>query len=69
MKTRYDTSTDSLYIELRAAPSCRTVELAEDILLDLGSDGLPTGYDIQHASSKAELIGRLILEQTPMAAE
>jgi hypothetical protein len=35
-------------------------------MLDLGGDGLPVGYDIQHASEKVEFIGRLILEQIPL---
>jgi uncharacterized protein YuzE len=69
MKTRYDKSTDSLYVEVRPMPSKRTVEIEPDIMLDLGEDGKPVGYDIQHASTKAELIGRLILEQEQAAAE
>lgn len=68
MKTRYDKSTDSLYVEVRALPSCRTVETEEDIMVNLGSDGQPIGYDIQHATGKAEFIARLILEQAPPAA-
>jgi uncharacterized protein YuzE len=68
MKTSYDKSTDSLYVELRPTPAFRTVEIEEDIMLDLGADGKPVGYDIQHASSKTEFIGRLILEQAPPAA-
>ena len=69
MKTSYDRSTDSLYVELRPEPSHRTVEIEEDIMLDIGKDGLPTGYDIQHASTKMEFIARLILEQVQAAAE
>jgi len=67
MKTRYDKSTDSLYVEVRPVPSRRTVELEEDITLDLGEDGKPVGYDIQHASTKTEFIARLILEQQQAA--
>ena len=52
MKTSYDRSTDSLYVEVRPLPSFRTVEIEEDVLLDLGGDGAPVGYDIQHASTK-----------------
>lgn len=69
MKTSYDRSTDSLYVEVRPLPSRRTVEIEPDIMLDLGEDGLPVGYDIQHASTKKEFIARLILEQSPAAAE
>ncbi len=68
MKTSYDRSTDSLYIEVRPMPSCRTVEIEEDVMLDLGADNEPVGYDIQHASTKREFIARLILEQAPSAA-
>ena len=67
MKTRYDKSTDSLYIEVRPLPSHRTVEIEEDVMLDIGEDGLPVGYDIQHASTKAQIIGRLILERAQAA--
>jgi uncharacterized protein YuzE len=69
MKTRYDKATDSLYVEVRPLPSKRTIEVEPDIMLDLGEDGKPVGYDIQHASSKTEFIARLILEQEQAAAE
>jgi len=69
MKTRYDKSTDSLYVEVRPLPSCRTVEIEEDVMADLGDDGKPVGYDIQHASTKQDFIARLILEQELAAAE
>jgi len=67
MKTSYDPDTDSLYIEVRPLPSKRTVEVEPDVMVDYGADGEPVGYDIQHASAKTDLIGRLIL--MPMAAE
>jgi uncharacterized protein YuzE len=69
MRTRYDKSTDSLYLELRPLPAARTVEIQEDVLLDLGEDGSPVGYDIQHASTKRDLIARLVLEEQLLAAE
>ena len=69
MKTSYDKSTDSLYVEVRALPSCRTVEIEDDVIVDYGSDGEPVGYDIQHASTKADFIARIILEEMPHAAE
>ena len=68
MKSSYDKSPDSLYVEVRPLPSARTVEIEQDIMLDIGSDGQPVGYDIQHASTKAEFIARLILEQAQSAA-
>ncbi len=69
MKTRYDKSTDSLYVEVRPLPARRTVEVEEDVMVDMGDDGQPVGYDIQHASKKTEFIARLILEQEQAAAE
>jgi uncharacterized protein YuzE len=67
MKTRYDKSTDSLTIDVRPLPSHRTLEIEEDVMLDIGEDGEPVGYDIQHASTKAQFIGRSILEQAQAA--
>jgi uncharacterized protein YuzE len=32
-------------------------------MLDIGEDGKPVGYDIQHASTKAQFIARLILQE------
>lgn len=66
---RYDKATDSLYVEIRPLPAKRTVEIENDVMQDIGEDGQPVGYDIQHASTKAELIARLILEQEQAAAE
>ncbi len=36
MNTRYDRTTDSLYIELRPLPAKRSVEIEEDVVLDVG---------------------------------
>lgn len=70
MRTSYDPATDSLYLEVRPLPGHRAVEIQEDVVMDLGEDGLPVGYDIQHASTKRELIARLVLgEPVPEAAE
>jgi uncharacterized protein YuzE len=63
VRTRYDAPTDSLHLELRPLPVRRAVEVQEDVMADLGEDGLPVGYDIQHASTKRELIARLVLEE------
>lgn len=69
MNASYDRTTDSLYIQLCALPRRRTVEVEEDVMVDLADDGEPVGYDIQHASGKAALIIRLILEETSAAEE
>jgi len=43
MNRTYDSSTDSLYLEVRTPPSRRTVENGEDAFLDLGEDENPIG--------------------------
>jgi uncharacterized protein YuzE len=68
VRLSYDKSTDSLYIELRPLPARRTRELAEDVMLDLGEDGEPVGYDLQHASAKRDLILSIILGNEPRVA-
>jgi uncharacterized protein YuzE len=68
VKLSYDKSTDSLYIELRPVPAKRTRELQEDVNIDLGEDGQPVGYDVQHASAKRDLIMSIILENEPSIA-
>jgi uncharacterized protein YuzE len=68
VRLSYDQSTDSLYIELRPAPAKRTREIAEDVMLDLGEDGEPVGYDVQHASEKRDLIMSIILGHEPRVA-
>lgn len=49
MKTSYDKSTDSLYVEVRRLPSVRVPAQAG---IEIEEDGEPVGYDIQHASTK-----------------
>ena len=68
MRLSYDRFTDSLYIELRAMPAKRTREIEPDVNLDLGADGDPVGYDIQHASTKRELILSIIFAAEPQQA-
>jgi uncharacterized protein YuzE len=64
----HDKSTDSLYIELRPLPAKRTRELEPDLMVDLGEDGEPVGYDVQHASTKRDFIISVILTDQPQAA-
>jgi uncharacterized protein YuzE len=68
VRLSYDRSTDSLYIELRPLQAKRTREIAEDVMLDLGEDGEPVGYDLQHASAKRDLIMSIILGDEPKVA-
>jgi len=69
MNTSYHHPTDSLYIEVRPLQAHRTIELEEDVMVDLGEDGSPVGYDIQHASAKPDVIARVILGRIGAAAE
>lgn len=68
MRLSYDKFTDSLYIELRELPAKRTREIEPDVNLDLGADGAPVGYDIQHASNKRDLIFSIIFAAEPQQA-
>lgn len=68
VRLSYDKSTDSLYIEFRSSPAKRTREIAEDVMLDIGEDGEPVGYDLQHASAKRDLILSIILGDEPRVA-
>jgi len=52
----YDPATDSLYIKVRPGESVDNRVIGDDVVLDLGVDGEPVGYDIQHASQHPEVI-------------
>lgn len=56
----YDASTDSLYIKLHPGESVDNRILSDDIVIDLGADGEPVGYDIQHASLHADAIAEAL---------
>jgi uncharacterized protein YuzE len=61
----YDQSMDTLYIKLRTGESVDNEVLDEgDIVVDIGVDGAPLGYEIQHASTKRDFIAALILGET-----
>lgn len=66
----YDRPTDTLYIKLRPGESVENEILADgDIVIDIGADGTPLGYEIQHASTKRDFIAEVILgERRPAAA-
>jgi uncharacterized protein YuzE len=55
----YDRPTDTLYIKLRLGESVDNEILCDgDIAIDIGADGAPLGYEIQHASSRQILLPR-----------
>ena len=55
MKINYYPETDSLYIELRAAPGVETREIADGLNADIGADGAVVGLDFDGASGKLDL--------------
>ena len=68
----YDRPTDALYIRLRSGESVDNEILADgDIVIDLAADGTALGYEIQHASTKRDIIAAVILGEgrAAMAAE
>ena len=56
----YDAATDSLYIKLRSEPSVDNRIIGDDVVIDLGANGDPVGYDIQHASKHPEAIAEAL---------
>ncbi|HLZ64960.1 MAG TPA: DUF2283 domain-containing protein [Aliidongia sp.] len=56
----YDPTTDSLYVKVRAGESVNNRIIGDDIVIDLGIDGEPVGYDIQRASRHPEVIAEAL---------
>lgn len=55
MKLHYYPETDSLYVELRAAPSAETREIVDGLNVDFDLKGGVVGLDIDHASERLDL--------------
>jgi uncharacterized protein YuzE len=55
MKLHYYPETDSLYIELKAAPGAETREIVDGLVADFDADGNVVGFDIDNASIKLDL--------------
>lgn len=55
MKLHYYPETDSLYIEMKAAPGVETREVAEGLIVDLDAQGRVVGFDIDGASGRFDL--------------
>ncbi len=53
MRIRHFASTDTLLIELRAAPVAETRDLDENTLLDVDAEGNICAITIEHASTRA----------------
>jgi uncharacterized protein YuzE len=56
----YDPATDSLFIKLKPGASVNNRIISDDVVIDLGADGEPVGYDIQHASRHADAIAEAL---------
>ena len=56
----YDPATDSFYIKLRTVESVNNRIVGDDVVIDIGVDGEPVGYDIQHASRHPEAIAEAL---------
>jgi uncharacterized protein YuzE len=62
VRQSYDKATDTLTIHVRDLPAVDSREIEQDVVLDLGADGRPVAYEIQFASARHALVGRLLLE-------
>ena len=67
----YDPSTDSMYVKIRPGASVRQrMDEAREVIIDLGEDGNPVGYDIQFASKHPDVIAEALglLQRAPREA-
>ena len=55
MKLHYYAEADSLYIDLAAALSADSKEIADGLVVDYDEAGRVVGIDIQHASERIDL--------------
>ena len=55
MKLQYYLETDSLYIEFKAGPGSKTIEVAEGLNVDIDAGGDVVGFDIDRASRRLDL--------------
>ncbi len=68
MKLHYYKDTDSLYIDLSAALSADSKEIADGLVVDFDGDGRVVGIDIQHASERIDLT-EITAEHLPHTAQ
>ena len=58
---QYHPTTDSMYVVLRSAPGVESlVDDRRDLVIDIGVDGQPVGYDIQYASRHPDVIAEAL---------
>lgn len=68
MTLNYDSTTDSLYIDLSSKLNSDSREISEGIVLDYDVDGNVTGIDIDNASNKVDL-EKIVLNKVPAEVE
>ena len=68
MTLNYDSTTDSLYIDLSSKPSSDSREISAGIVLDYDDEGNVTGIDIDNASNKVDL-EKIVLNKVPAEVE
>jgi uncharacterized protein YuzE len=56
MQFVYDEQADAVAIWFKGVSPCRTIDLAEDIFMDVDEDGKLAGIEVLHASEKTNLI-------------
>jgi uncharacterized protein YuzE len=64
MKINYYPKTDSLYIDLSAHTSTKSMEVSDGVVLDYDEKGNLVGIDIDNAAKKLDLT-ELILNKLP----
>lgn len=69
MQLVYNKEADALTIWFSNIEPHRTIDLADDIFVDLDSDGKVAGIEVLHASEKANLIDFSKNSTSPNSAE
>jgi len=51
VRLEYDLASGAAYIRLRSASVAGTTEIAPGVLMDMGEDGLPVGFELLDATA------------------
>ena len=68
MTLNYDSTTDSLYIDLSSKHNSNSRQISEGIVLDYDVDGNVTGIDIDKPHNKVDL-EKIVLNKVPAEVE
>lgn len=69
MQVSYDKEADALAIWLSDSGSHKTIDIAEDIFIDVDRDGRFVGLEILHASEKFDPTDLVNISAEPLDAE